>query len=84
MQKVIYQSKLIMNELPNLTPSPPSGVSQQKIVHNKSMKDRKHHAPKNHATTTISILSTPQSLSINYTQKHIPLCARKSKERVIL
>ena len=66
--KVTYQSSLIMNQIRNLSPSIPSVVSQQLVVHSVRMKDSKYHAPLNHATMTMAMLITPKTSGINYTQ----------------
>ena len=67
-QKVTYQSNLIIRRASNLSPSLPSVVSQQQVVHIVSMKDRKHNAPQNNSTMTTAMLITPKSSSINHTR----------------
>ena len=60
-----------MHQVTNLSPSLTSVVSQQQVIHSVSTKNRKQHAPQNHATMTMTMLITPNSSSMNYMQKNI-------------
>ena len=60
-----------MQQVPNISPRLPSVVSQKQDVHSVSLKDRKQHAPQNHATTTMSMIIIPNISSIYYIQQNI-------------
>ena len=68
-QKVTYQYKLIIHQVPNISPSIPSVVSHQQLFHSVSLKDRKQHAPQKNVTMTMDILITPHISTIKYTKK---------------
>ena len=70
-----------MHQVPNNSPSLPSFVSRQQVVHSISKKDWKHHAPQNHSTTTMNMLIAPKISSMNYTKQTIYHYAQKPQQK---